>query len=203
MELVKKHAPITGEQIAEMLGSGRPTIRADLSVLVMIDYLAAKPKVGYFLGNALQPEGQLINKVREMKVKDLQGVPVIVRDTATVHDAVATLFLENVGTLIVADEEGTLQGIVSRKDLLKVSLGNPNVATMPISLVMTRQPNLVTVSEDEPVIEAARKMIYHQVDSLPVVVKHSESDGRERVEVIGRLTKTNMTQLLLDLTSGP
>jgi CBS domain-containing protein/biotin operon repressor len=203
IELVKKHAPIIGEQIAEMLGISRPTIRSDLSVLVMLGYLDAKPKVGYFVGSALQPEGQWVSKIQHMKVKNIQGVPVIVRDTATVHDAVITLFLENVGSLMVTDGEGSLQGIVSRKDLLKVTLGNPNVSTMPISLVMTRQPNLVTISQDDPVVEAARKMIHHQVDSLPVVIKHMEADGRERIEVIGRITKTNMTQLLLDLTITP
>lgn len=201
IELVKQHAPITGDQIAEMLGISRPTIRSDLSVLVMLRYLDAKPKVGYFLGASLSLEGQFVNKLSELKVKDIQGVPVIVRDTVTVHDAVVTLFLENVGTLMVADHDGTLQGLVSRKDLLKVTLGNANSGTMPISLVMTRQPHLVTVTEDESVIEAARKMIHYQIDSLPVVVKH-ETEGRQRLEVIGRVTKTNMTQLLLDLTIG-
>ncbi|MNH99908.1 Transcriptional repressor CcpN [compost metagenome] len=203
IELVKKHAPIIGEQIAEMLGISRPTIRSDLSVLVMLGYLDAKPKVGYFLGSALQPEGQWVSKIKHLKVKDIQGLPVIIRDTATVHDAVVTLFLENVGSLIVADEEGTLLGIVSRKDLLKVTLGNPNVASMPISLVMTRQPNLVTVGEEDSVVEAARKMIHHQIDSLPVVIKHVEEGNRNRVEVVGRITKTSMTNLLLDLVSEP
>lgn len=52
IDLVKKHAPITGERIAELLGISRPTIRSDLAVLVMLRYIDAKPKVGYFLGTA-------------------------------------------------------------------------------------------------------------------------------------------------------
>jgi DeoR family transcriptional regulator, catabolite repression regulator len=201
ISLVTKHAPITGEQIAEMLGISRPTIRSDLSVLVMLGYIDAKPKVGYFLGSAMLPEGLTTAKLQQMKVQEIQGIPVIVRETATVHDAVVTLFLENVGSLIVADAEGILQGIVSRKDLLKVTLGNSIASTMPISLVMTRQPNLITVSPDDSVIEAAKKMIQHQVDSLPVVTTHNE-EARVRVEVVGRITKTSMTRLLLDLSSG-
>lgn len=185
-----------------MLGISRPTIRSDLSVLVMLGYLDAKPKVGYFLGQALLPEGQVVQKLQQMKVNDIQGIPVIVKDTSTVHDAVVTLFLENVGSLIVADGEGILQGIVSRKDLLKVTLGNSNAATMPISLVMTRQPNIITVSPEDSIVEAARKMIHHQVDSLPVVIVHVKSGEREQQEVIGRITKTSLTQLLLDLASG-
>jgi CBS domain-containing protein len=196
---VQKHAPVTGDQIADMLGISKPTIRTDLSVLVMLELLDAKPKVGYFPGTALLPQGQSIVQLQQTKVRDIQGMPIIVRDTVTVHDAVVTLFLENVGSLIVADEESTLLGIVSRKDLLKVTLGNPNVSTMPISLVMTRQPNLITTEPDEFALEAARKMIQHQVDSLPVVIPHQEPDGRLRVEVVGRITKTSMTRLLLDL----
>jgi CBS domain-containing protein/biotin operon repressor len=202
IELVQKNAPITGDQLAEMLGSSKPTIRTDLSVLVMLGYLDAKPKVGYFPGSALLPEGQSLRKLQQMKVKDIQAMPVIVRDTASVHDAVVTLFLENVGSLMIADEACTLQGIVSRKDLLKFTLGNSNAGSMPISLVMTRQPNLITVSPDDLVVEAARKMIHHQVDSLPVVIHHDETAGKVRVEVVGRITKTGMTSLLLDVVSG-
>jgi CBS domain-containing protein len=202
VERIKTHAPITGEQIAEMLGVSRPTIRSDLSILVMLGYIDAKPKVGYFLGKASTTENKLIVKLEELKVKDIHSIPVIVRDTSTVHDAVVTLFLENVGSLIVTDHEGSLVGIVSRKDLLKVTLGNSNAATMPISLVMTRQPNIITIGPDAPVLEAARKLIHQQVDSLPVVMISKSVSGQERMEVIGRITKTNMTHMLLDLASS-
>ncbi len=50
IEILKKHEPITAEQIAEMLGVSKGTIRSDLAVLVMTGNIEAKPKVGYFLG---------------------------------------------------------------------------------------------------------------------------------------------------------
>lgn len=192
IDLVKAQAPITGEQIAETFGISRQTLRTDLSILVMLGYIDAKPKVGYFIGKALTPGSNLHQNIKELKVRDIQGVPVIVPDTIPVHDAVVTLFLENVGSLIVTDSSGELVGMVSRKDLLKVTLGNANASNLPISMVMTRQPNLIMCSPDEPVLEAARKMIYHQVDSLPVI---------EHGEIIGRVTKTSMTRVLLDLAS--
>jgi CBS domain-containing protein/biotin operon repressor len=201
VEYIKTHAPITGEQIAEMLGISRPTIRSDLTILVMLGYIDAKPKVGYFLGKTQMQDSVLSLKLEELKVKDIQSIPIVVRDASTVHDAVVTLFLENVGSLIVTDQEGTLVGIVSRKDLLKVTLGNSNASAMPISLVMTRQPNIITVGPDDSVLEAARKLIHHQVDSLPVVTSIKLSNGQERMEVVGRVTKTNMTHLLLDLAT--
>ncbi|MFC0211708.1 helix-turn-helix transcriptional regulator [Paenibacillus chartarius] len=206
--LVRKQAPITGEQIAETLGISRPTIRSDLAVLVMLGYLDAKPKVGYTAGKAA-PDGIAGGrKLLELKVKDIQGIPVIVRDTATVHDAVVTLFIENTSGLVVADENGGLLGVVSRKDLLKVTLGNASAASMPVTLVMTRKPNVVTVGPDDYVIDAARKMIHHQVESLPVVVRRSGTGsgsgerGEDWLEVVGRVSKTSMTRVLVEVAAG-
>lgn len=198
MNLVKQYEPITGEQLAEYLGVSRPTIRSDLSLLVMIGYLDAKPKVGYFLGKPMHPASVRIHRLKETKVKDVQGVPVIISDTSTVQDAVVMLFLENVGSLIVTNQEHALLGMVSRKDLLKVTLGNPNGAAMPISLVMTRQPNIITADPDDSIIVAAEKMIKHQVGSLPVVTRTEDKDGRMVMEVVGRVTTTTMTRLLFD-----
>ncbi|MDP5276380.1 helix-turn-helix transcriptional regulator [Chengkuizengella axinellae] len=192
IEIVQENVPITGDQIAELIGVSKPTIRSDLSVLVMLGYLEAKPKVGYFPGKSALPNYEAAKKLEQIKVKDIQSIPIVVKETTTVHDAVVTLFMDNVGSLIVADDEGTLKGVLSRKDLLKVTLGNPASSTMPVHLVMTRQPNIVTIHPEQSVVEAAKKMIEHDVDTLPVI---SEKD-----EIIGRITKTNMTRLLLDLT---
>ncbi len=195
MALVRKLAPITGEQIAEQLGLSRPTIRSDLSVLVMLGKLDAKPKVGYFPGKDEEPEGELRRMLAAWKVRDIQERPVIIRETATVQDAVVTMFLENVGSLIVTDSDSMLLGMVSRKDLLKVTLGNANGGSMPISLVMTRKANLVMVGPEDSVLEAARKMIRHEVESLPVVRPGSKGDDQE---VIGRISNTSMTRVLVE-----
>jgi len=199
IDLVKKHAPITGEQIAESLGVSRPTIRSDLSVLVMLGYIDAKPKVGYFLGKVMTTEGRQSEKVLNLKVKDVMNRPVVIVETATVNDAVIALFVENTGFLTVTDDQGALVGTVSLKDLLKVTLGNPNAASIPISMVMTRVTRLVYVTPEDSLLDAARKMLDHQVGGLPVV---SATGERARLEVVGRITKTNMTLALVDLSSG-
>ncbi|MFE5324282.1 helix-turn-helix transcriptional regulator [Paenibacillus sp. NPDC056579] len=205
VEIIKQHSPITGEQIAEMLGLSRPTLRSDLALLVMLGYVDAKPKVGYSPGSAMSTGSQASRKLQTMKVKDVQSMPVIVRENASVHDAVVSLFMENVGSLIVVDEENCLSGVISRKDLLKFTLGNTAAASMPVSMVMTREPNVIHAEPDETVIDAARKMIHHQVDSLPVVVRSKQESvqGRNRWEVVGRVTKTIMTQILLELATEP
>ncbi len=200
--MVQKRAPITGEQIAELLGLSRPTIRSDLVLLVMLGYIDAKPKVGYFIGNTVMKQNSGVTQITQRLVSDVMGIPVVLRETATVSDAVVTLFLENVGSLMVVDAFGALAGIVSRKDLLKVTLGNAQASSVVLSMVMTRYPNIVTVSPDDTVREAMRKMISHQVDGLPVVHPMNPSEGQPKVEAIGRITKTTITKLLFDATTG-
>lgn len=194
MEIVKKNSPITGEQIAEMIGVSRPTIRSDLSLLIMLGFLDAKPKVGYFLGTGVHTNAKSASKLSTLKVKEVQALPVIVLETTTVQDAVVTLFLENVGSLIVNNEQGMLAGIVSRKDLLKLTIGNPNAGNMLISMVMTRRPKIITVTPEDVVIDAAKKLIHYEVDSLPVVNAGKDEDHQE---VVGRISKTTITKVLV------
>jgi len=136
-------------------------------------------------------------RIVQRRVGDVMGQPVALKETATVGDAVVTLFLENVGSLVVVDASGALSGIVSRKDLLKVTLGNPQAASVPLSMVMTRYPNIAYVTPDDTVQEAMRKMIVHEVDGLPVATVKNP-DEPHRLEVAGRITKTTIIRLLYE-----
>lgn len=194
---MKRHAPITGEQLAEYLGVSRPTLRSDLSLLVMLGLLDAKPKVGYFLGNTYRSSSEPLQQFNNMKVREVQGVPVNVPDSLSVHDAVITLFTENADTLIVVNEQKRFVGIVTPKDLLKITLGNAGAASIPVSMVMTRYPNIVTLMPDESVMEAIRKMSLHQVDCLPVIVPREEQAADP--EVTGWVSKSNIIRLMADI----
>jgi CBS domain-containing protein/biotin operon repressor len=197
LELVKRHAPITGEQLAESLGVSRPTLRSDLSLLVMLGLLDAKPKVGYFLGNTYRSNSEPLQQLNNMKVREVQGVPVNVPDSLSVHDAVITLFTENADTLLIVNEQKRFVGIVTPKDLLKITLGNAGAASIPVSMVMTRYPNIVTLMPDESVMEAIRKMSLHQVDCLPVIVPRE--DQANDPEVTGWVSKSNIIRLMADI----
>nr|WP_254639458.1 helix-turn-helix transcriptional regulator [Cohnella sp. GbtcB17] len=202
VERVRSHAPITGDQIAESLGISRPTIRSDLSVLVMLGLIDAKPKVGYFPGRQLSPDGRARDRLVALKVKDMMSRPVVIAETASVNDAVISLFVENTGILSVTDGDGHLAGLVTIKDLLKVTLGNPNAASIPVSMVMTRFPRIVTVTPEDTLWDAAKKLLHHQIGGMPVV-RPAGDDGAGRrapLEVVGRVSKTTMTQALVDLT---
>jgi len=159
----------------------------------MSGFLDARPKVGYFYtgkkGNQLVSEA-----LSKMSVKDYKAVPVVIKEEASVYDAIVTMFLEDVGTLAVVKNKGTLAGVVSRKDLLKAAIGNQNLQDLPVSIIMTRMPNIITCEVDDSLIEVANKLIHYQIDSVPVV--RPMDDG---YEVIGRITKTTITKAFVEL----
>jgi CBS domain-containing protein len=62
-------------------------------------------------------------------------------------------------------------------------------------------PNIITANLEETVVEAAKKIVEHEVDSLPVVNPVITTAHEDKYEVVGRITKTNIARLFLDLAS--
>lgn len=197
LNIVKDTGPITGEQIAERLNLTRATLRPDLAILTMSGFLDARPRVGYFFvgksGNQLFGE-----HIRKLFVRDYKSVPVVVKEDSSVYDAIVMMFLEDVGNLSVVKEGSILTGVISRKDLLKATLGQQNLHDIPVSVVMTRMPNVVTCNPEESLYDAAKKLINNQIDTLPVVKKVENSD-KAHYEIVGRLTKTTITKAFVEL----
>jgi CBS domain-containing protein len=198
VEIVKDEGPITGRQIAEKLSLIRATLRPDLTLLTMAGILEARPRVGYYF-TGKTTASMVSRAMNKLRVGDIKSVPTVIKETATVYDAVVVMFLEDVGTLFVVSGNGFLEGVISRKDLLKTTLGGADINKMPISVIMTRMPNVVTVTSDESIVLAAEKLIMREVDALPVVEVLSSPDGEEKLRVVGRITKTTVTRLFLEL----
>ncbi|RJE47133.1 MULTISPECIES: helix-turn-helix transcriptional regulator [unclassified Dehalobacter] len=198
LELVKKSSPMTGEQIASQLNLNRATLRPDLTILTMAGVLEARPRVGYFYNGNTGPS-PIAQRVRQLRVGDFKSIAAAVKESISIYDAVVSMFTNNVGSLIVINNERELKGMVSRKDILKASLGNMDLHGVPISVIMTRMPNIIMAASDESVLEAARKLVLHQIDTLPVVESYINEEGRESFEVVGRFTKTNVTNLFVEL----
>ena len=104
------------------------------------------------------------------------------------------MFLEDVGTLFVVDKDLILVGVFSRKDLLRASIGKQELTTLPVNIIMTRMPNITMCSREDLFIDVAKKLIEKQIDALPVV-----KETEKGFEVIGRVTKTNITKAFVAL----
>ena len=89
-------------------------------------------------------------------------------------------------------------GVVSRKDLLKATVGGSDVNKLPVGMIMTRMPNIATVEEDESINLAAAKLMKREVDSLPVI--RYEDDDKQKMKVVGKISKTIINRLFVELT---
>lgn len=193
IQIVKDNGPITGENIAERLELTRATLRPDLAILTMAGYLDARPRVGYFFTGKTGSE-LFTEKLKKFKVREYQSLPVVVEEDVSAYDAICAMFLEDVGTLFVTNNKSHLVGVLSRKDLLRSSIGSKDLTSVPVHMIMTRMPNITICEPEDLLLDAAQKLIEKQIDGLPVV--NPVEDG---LEVVGRLTKTNITKALVEL----
>lgn len=137
-----------------------------------------------------------------MLVKDrMSRPPITIRQNVGVEDALRLMHNENIRRLPVVDNHGKMVGIVSELDLLKVS---PSPATslsvyeipylmarIKMKDVMTK--DVVTVSEDTPLEEAARVMADNKIGGVPVM-----RDGK----LVGIVTETDLFKTFLEMLGG-
>ncbi|GFN34690.1 helix-turn-helix transcriptional regulator [Tepidimicrobium xylanilyticum] len=197
IEIVKANEPITSENIAKALKLTRATLRPDLAILTMSGILDARPKVGYFYTGKTSLSF-ISEKIQQIKVADRKSLPVVIDEETSIYDGIVTLFLEDVSSIFVTSK-GCLVGVVSRKDFLKNAIGGLNLSKTPIGVIMTRMPNVIVTTPDESILDAAMKLIEHEIDSLPVVEEITLEDGSLAYKVVGRITKTTITRLFVEL----
>lgn len=86
----------------------------------------------------------------------------------TVHDAAIQMARVNHGCIVVMDDEDTLIGIVTERDILrKVVAAGRDPAAVILGQIMTGDPKTVTAASD--VREAARLMDTYGFRHIPVV----------------------------------
>lgn len=200
ISLVEEFGPITSEKIANKLNVTRAALRPDLAILTMTGVLEARPKVGYICSNKTS-YSMIYDYIKDIKIKDIMSKPVLVNEESTIYNGIVQLFLNDVGTLFVVNEDN-LVGAVSRKDFLKIAIGGTDIHKVPIGIIMTRMPNIIYLDQNDSVYSAAKKIIAHEVDSLPVVNISTDENNNEIYKVIGKVSKTNITKLLLDISEN-
>ncbi len=124
--------------------------------------------------------------------------PITVTEETSLPEALELMRKEKIRRLPVLDKHGKLVGIVTELDLLRAS---PSPATtlsiyeIPYLLskvkmrdIMTRE--VITVTEDTPIEEAARIMADNKIGGLPVM-----RDDK----LVGIITETDIFKLMLEL----
>lgn len=185
IQIVKECEPISGDNIAKQLGLTKPTLRSDLSILTMTGILDARPRVGYiYSGQTIEP--LLYEELFHVKIDEIMVPPTIVNQTAPIREAVMELFLNDTGSLYIVNDQREFVGLVSRKDLLRATLNNQNLDETPVAMIMSRMPNIITITPEERIIDAGYLIMHQQVDSLPVMEKNGS------LKVIGKISKSKL-----------
>ena len=111
--------------------------------------------------------------------------PITVHPTATIQDAIAVMLANDVGALLVVDQQGSLLGIFSERDLLtKVAGLHPSYRELPVGQFMTSKPE--TIAAEAPLAYVVHKMDVGGYRHVPVVVGDGRPSGMVSVRDILR-----------------
>ncbi len=134
-----------------------------------------------------------------MLVGERMSQPVItIHPDVPVQEALALMAKERIRRLPVVDKRGRLIGIVTNLDLLhaspsdatSLSVWEINYLISKITVDEIMAKDVITVTQDLPVEEAARIMADNKIGGLPVLENHT---------VIGIITETDLFKIFLEL----
>ncbi len=124
--------------------------------------------------------------------------PIVIHDNTSIYEAIKIMRDNKVRRLPVLNDKGALVGIVSERDLLYASPSPATslsidelhylIARITVTEVMTTE--VITVTEDTPLEEAARIMADNKIGGLPV-----ERNGK----LVGIITETDLFKIFLEL----
>jgi len=110
--------------------------------------------------------------------------PLTISPEASVEQARQSMADNEVGGLVVVDEDNCLLGIVTHRDILLA----PNNG-MRVSQLMTPRERLVTASKDDTLEEARRKLYEHRIEKLPLVDEEGHLAGLITAQDIVKIQK--------------
>jgi acetoin utilization protein AcuB len=134
-----------------------------------------------------------------MLVGERMSSPVVtIGPEIPIQEALKLMQEKRIRRFPVVDERGKLVGLVSEKDLLNASpSGATSLSVWELNYLLSKiqtadimTKDVVTISKDTPLEEAARIMADNKIGSLPVV-----EDGT----VLGIVTETDLFKIFLEL----
>ena len=129
--------------------------------------------------------------------KNMTINPVTTSPEMGVFEAFELMKIEGVQRLPVLDSEGNLVGIISEKNITSAA-ADREVSIVEFALLLSKikvgdvmTKEVITVSVDDPVEMAARKMSDNDISILPVV----DNNGK----LVGVVSRSDLFRLLLEL----
>ena len=116
------------------------------------------------------------------------GIISVTPDTS-VEEAAEILLERSIGSLVVVDEDNHLEGILTSTDFVRIVRDREPKETTSVGEHMTDQ--VVTVTAQDSIRDAADKIVTYDIHHLPVV---DDEEG-----VIGMLSTTDLTAYISDV----
>ncbi len=127
------------------------------------------------------------NQHSSVMLSDIMSYPVVTVDDDTKMEKAAMILRDTGCTGVpVVDKDDHITGIISRRDFKRVRKSK-NMQS-PVKAFMSR--NIVTISHDKSVIEAARLMIKHDIGRIPVIKDN---------KIVGIITRSDAMIYFYDL----
>ena len=105
-------------------------------------------------------------KIRQLL--ELKGNAVIaLRPDSTFRDATDRLARERVGLVVVTDDDGTLCGVVSERDIIRILAEDEDPTGIRVSSFMTR--SVITCDPDDTTRDLMECMTFHNIRHIPIV----------------------------------
>jgi CBS domain-containing protein len=131
-----------------------------------------------------------ISDIMRKKLETIEG-------TTSVQQAAKKLTDRNVSSLLIIDEKGNPQGIVSERDLVTKVCYNDRIASAITNQEIMSSP-LITISPKSSPSEAADMMLQHNVRHLLVVDRGDSSNLNKPVGIITPLDFTRYQEYAND-----
>jgi CBS domain-containing protein len=128
-----------------------------------------------------------------VRVVDVMTSDVItVRPDTTITEAARLMFRNRISGLPVCDDEATLIGMITEADFLRLEVARHNETMMDtvetVGQVMTQ--DVTTIAPGVALADAARVMVYEDINRLPVVDSDSRMLGIiSRLDVVAAFTR--------------
>jgi CBS domain-containing protein len=142
------------------------------------------------------PAKEIAVRIRDI-LKDKGGEVATIGAGRTVHEAVRELNSHRIGALVVTGDDGSIEGIVSERDVLRMAAetwddGADRTARLrdrPVVAIMTRE--VICAVPDDDLDYAMGIMTKNRIRHLPIV------DGGKLVGIIsiGDVVRANLSQV--------
>lgn len=114
--------------------------------------------------------------MNESTERFLHGAMLVLNENASAQEAARAMYERHVGSVVVANDDGKMVGLVTDRDLASQVLAFGYPLDAPIHEFMTTE--LYTITENQPVSDAIKLMATHGIRRVPVI-RRLES-GKER-----------------------